>query len=81
MAVANATDVSIDTSTIPEYVRPYLLSPIVDAVAEYMKQPGVAEKYEAWLAEKRRRKPPPKQKGCETNGKTVSRLRCIPRSL
>lgn len=53
MAVANATDVSIDTSTIPEYVRPYLLSPIVDAVAEYMKQPGVAEKYEAWLAEKK----------------------------
>ena len=45
--------VVIDTASIPECVRPFLLAPIVDAVAEYMKQPGVAEKYEAWLAAKK----------------------------
>lgn len=45
--------VKIDTESIPKYVRPYLLSPIVDAVNAYMKQPGVAEKYEAWLAAKK----------------------------
>ena len=45
--------VVIDTATIPQCVRPFLLAPIVDAVAEYMKQPGVAEKYEAWLAAKK----------------------------
>lgn len=45
--------VVIDTTTIPTYVRPFLLAPIVDAVAEYMKQPGVEEKYQAWLAAKK----------------------------
>jgi hypothetical protein len=46
-------EVHIDIDSIPQYVRPFLLAPIVDAVTEYMKQPGVAEKYEAWLAEKK----------------------------
>lgn len=45
--------VTIDTASIPRYVRPFLLASIADAAAEYMKQPGVAEKYEAWLAAKR----------------------------
>ncbi len=45
--------VVIDTASIPQYVRPFLLAPIVDAVAEYMKQPGVQEKYEAWLSAKK----------------------------
>lgn len=45
--------VVIDTATIPGYVRPFLLAPIVDAVVEYMKQPGVEEKYQAWLASKK----------------------------
>lgn len=51
--MVGSQSVVIDTATIPQYVRPFLLAPIVDAVAEYMKQPGVAEKYEAWLAAKK----------------------------
>ncbi len=51
--MVGSQSVVIDTATIPKYVRPFLLAPIVDAVAEYMKQPGVAEKYEAWLAAKK----------------------------
>lgn len=45
--------VRIDTESIPSYVRQFLLAPIVDATIEYMKQPGVQEKYEAWLAAKK----------------------------
>lgn len=53
MTVSQTQAVVIDTATIPQCVRPFLLAPIVDAVAEYMKQPGVTEKYEAWLAAKK----------------------------
>lgn len=53
MANAAQAAVVIDTASIPKYVRPFLLAPIVDAVAEYMKQPGVEEKYQAWLASKK----------------------------
>lgn len=53
MPGSQAQAVVIDTATIPKYVRPFLLAPIVDAVAEYMKQPGVEEKYQAWLASKK----------------------------
>ena len=53
MPVSQTQAVVIDTATIPQYVRPFLLAPIVDAVAEYMKQPGVEEKYQAWLAAKK----------------------------
>lgn len=53
MTGSHAQTVVIDTATIPKYVRPFLLAPIVDAVAEYMKQPGVEEKYQAWLASKK----------------------------
>lgn len=41
--------VSVDLDIIPAYVRPYLLSSVVDAVTEYFGQPGVQEKYERWL--------------------------------
>ena len=51
--MVGSQSVVIDTATIPQCVRPFLLAPIVDAVAEYMKQPGVAEKYEVWLAAKK----------------------------
>lgn len=53
MPVSQKQAVMIDTATIPKYVRPFLLAPIVDAVAEYMRQPGVEEKYQAWLASKK----------------------------
>lgn len=41
--------VAVDLDMIPAYVRPYLLSSVVDAVIEYFGQPGVQEKYERWL--------------------------------
>ena len=50
--VNSTPKVTVDTESIPRYVRPFLLAPIVEAVAEYMKQPGVEEKYQAWLAAK-----------------------------
>ena len=53
MANSVQSAVVIDTATIPGYVRPFLLAPIVDAVTEYMKQPGVEEKFQAWLAAKK----------------------------
>lgn len=48
----STTQVTVDTASIPQCIRPFLLAPIVDAVAEYMKRPGVEEKYQAWLAAK-----------------------------
>lgn len=53
MPTNEQTAVTIDTASIPQYVRPFLLASITDAVVEYMKQPGVTEKYEAWLAAKK----------------------------
>lgn len=44
--------VAVDLEMIPAYVRPYLLSSVVNAVTEYFGQPGVQEKYEQWLKEK-----------------------------
>lgn len=44
--------VEVDTTKIPSFVRSYLLDPITDVVSDYMKQPGVKEKYEAWLKKK-----------------------------
>lgn len=41
--------VPVDLDLIPAYVRPYLRSPVVDAVQEYFGPPGVQEKYERWL--------------------------------
>lgn len=45
--------VAVDLDMIPAYVRPYLLSSVVDAVIEYFHQPGVQEKYERWLEAKK----------------------------
>lgn len=44
--------VKIDTSQIPESVRMTMLDIIYPAVIEYFKQPGVEEKYQAWLRER-----------------------------
>lgn len=45
--------VVVDTTRIPQYVRPFLLAPFMDLTVEYMKQPGVEEKFQAWLAAKK----------------------------
>lgn len=49
----STTQVTVDTASIPRCMRPFLLAPIVDAVTEFMKQPGSEEKYQAWLAAKK----------------------------
>lgn len=44
---------AVDLELIPAYVRPYLLSAVVDAVTEYFAQPGVQGRYERWLEAKK----------------------------
>lgn len=53
MSGSQAQAVVIDTATIPQYVRPFLLAPFVDFTIELFKQPGMEEKYQAWLATKK----------------------------
>lgn len=43
------TQIEIDVTQIPEYVRTDLLSTIHKATIEYFEQPGVQEEYEVWL--------------------------------
>lgn len=43
-------------SEIPESARQALLATVHFAAIEYLKQPGVAEKYAAWLERKKQRK-------------------------
>lgn len=52
MLTSRTASVQIDTAQIPESARMNLLSIIHDATAEYFKQPGVAEAFERWKAER-----------------------------
>lgn len=67
--------VSIDVTAIPDVVRPYLLTPVVDAVSNYMQQPGVQEKYEQWLREKEMRAKATANKNQDTPATTTHRTR------
>ncbi len=49
-------EIHIDTSLIPDYVRDQLAEATLEMVKEAFRQPGMEEKYQAWLAEKRGRK-------------------------
>ncbi len=49
-------EIHIDTSLIPGYVRDQLAKATLEAVKEAFRQPGMEEKYQAWLAEKKGRK-------------------------
>lgn len=55
MPTSGKASVQIDTAQIPESSRMGLLAIIYDATAEYFKQPGVAEDFERWKAEKEKR--------------------------
>lgn len=55
----------IDTAQIPEHIRLDLLSIIHDATVEFFQQPGVAEKYERWKAEKEKGRTKPPEKGVD----------------
>lgn len=55
MPTSGKASVQIDTAQIPESARMGLLAIIYDATAEYFKQPGVAEDFERWKAEKEKR--------------------------
>ena len=48
--------IDIDTSKIPEHIRIELLSIAYDATVAYFQQPGVEEKYQRWLANKKEKK-------------------------
>lgn len=43
----------INTSLIPEHVQYDVCKAVYEAVTNYFKQPGVQEKYEIWLKERR----------------------------
>jgi len=49
-------EIHIDTSLIPDYVRDQLAKATLEMVKEAFRQPGMEEKYQAWLAEKNGRK-------------------------
>lgn len=55
MPAPRQPSVQIDTAQIPEHIRLDLLSIIYDATVAYFQQPGVAEKFERWKAEKEKR--------------------------
>lgn len=55
MPTLGQATVHIDTAQIPEHIRLDLLSIIYDATVEFFQQPGVAEKFERWKAEKEKR--------------------------
>lgn len=52
MPTSGKASVQIETAQIPESSRMGLLAIIYDATAEYFKQPGVAEAFERWKAER-----------------------------
>lgn len=53
---AQDTTIQFDFNTIPESARQSLLAIIHQEAVEYLKQPGVAEKFEAWKAERDRKR-------------------------
>ena len=55
MPTPGQATVHIETALIPEHIRFDLLSIIYDATVDYFQQPGVAEKFERWKAEKEKR--------------------------
>lgn len=55
MAAQNTT-IQFDFNAIPESARQSLLAIINQEAVEYLKQPGVAEKFEAWKAERDRKR-------------------------
>ena len=56
MMAAQQAVVRFDLASIPESSQMELIATVHDAVTAYFQQPGVAEKYEAWLQQKKSRK-------------------------
>ena len=48
--------ISFDLNAIPREIRDDLAHPLALAVDAYFKQPGVEEKFQAWLVEYNKRK-------------------------
>lgn len=55
-------EIQFNFSEIPESARQSLLAIIHQEAVDYLKQPGVAEKFEAWKAERDRKR---SEGGCE----------------
>lgn len=49
-------EVRIDTTLVPDHVRDDLAAVALNGVREYFRQPGVQEKYEQWLKQRREKK-------------------------
>ena len=47
--------IRIDVSAIPDHIRDALVAPLPALVEAYFKQPGVEERYQAWLKEENER--------------------------
>ena len=45
--------VEIDLDQIPDHVRDDLARTVIEMAREYFRQPGIEEKYQAWLKEKK----------------------------
>ena len=48
---------AIEVDTVPTAARDDLARPLLEKVAAYFAQPGVDEKFQAWLVEYKKRKP------------------------
>ena len=49
-------EIHIDISLIPDYVRDRLAKATLEMGKEAFQQPGMEEKYQAWLADRKGRK-------------------------
>jgi hypothetical protein len=54
--LANREEVRIDPSLIPPAVAEQIAAAACEGVLEFFQQPGVQEKFDAWLQERKRRK-------------------------
>lgn len=53
--VNSMQSVDIDVDQIPDHVADLLVATMVQNVENYFRQPGVQEKYEEWLAARKKR--------------------------
>lgn len=50
--------IQFELASVPQEIRDDLARPLALAVDAYFKQPGVEEKFQQWLMEYEKRKPP-----------------------
>ena len=50
------SNIPIEVTRVPRYVRDDVARPLLERAMAYFDQPGVEEKYQAWLVEYKKRK-------------------------